>query len=102
MNFETRRKLSHAAKQQCMEANGKIMEDVLKLRQRVADIMDFDCYAAYSLDWNTMAKTPQNVKKLLDDVRTRLVEGGKKDLEELLQLKKQEGKKNFLFFFLSF
>lgn len=74
-----------------MEENGIILEDTLKLRHELAKIMGFDNYAAFSLDSHTMAKTPENVANLLNNVRSRLEEGGKKDLKELVELKKEEG-----------
>ena len=42
----------------------KIVSEIAKLRAEQAELMDYPCYAAYSLD-DTMAKTPENVNDFL-------------------------------------
>ncbi len=70
-NRDLRRKVYEASIHRA-DGTGKhntfpLVAEIAKLRAEQADIMGFDCYAAYSLD-NTMAKTKDNVYAFLKNL----------------------------------
>ncbi|EFC43983.1 predicted protein [Naegleria gruberi] len=85
---ETRRRLDVARSSQCQEANVPLFEQAVKIRQKIAEIMGFKTHSHYVLDVN-MA-TPDEVLTFLYNLRDRLLDGGKQELEVLKQLKGSE------------
>jgi thimet oligopeptidase len=85
---ETRKQLDYARQTQCMTENTPLFEEALEIRQQVADLLGFDTHASYVLDIR-MAKNTSTVMNFLNDLKSRLTEGGHKELEKLLEYKKQ-------------
>jgi len=70
--------------------NKEIIKKIVNLRLEKAKMLGFPTSAAYVLD-ETMAKTPENVFKLLNDIWKYALPQAKKERDELQQLVKAEG-----------
>ena len=70
--------------------NKEIIAKMISLRKEKASMMGFDSHSAYVLD-NTMAKTPENVNKLLQTIWNPGVEKAKGEVEEMQKLITDEG-----------
>ncbi|CAM1638394.1 M3 family metallopeptidase [Bartonella apis] len=70
--------------------NRKIISEIVALRDEKAKLLGFKSFADFKLD-NTMAKTPDNVMKLLMPVWRRAVAKAQKEAEELQKLAAQTG-----------
>lgn len=70
--------------------NHALIAEMVSLRAQRASLLGFDSYAAYRLD-NTMAKTPENVRALLDDVWARAKVRAKQERDALQALVHEEG-----------
>ncbi len=76
--------------------NKQIINQILSLRTRKAEIFGFDTYARYALDEN-MAKTPENVYNLLETLWTPALERAQEELNEMKSIKKAEtGEEDFM------
>lgn len=64
--------------------NTSIMENILKKRQELANLLGFKNYAAYSLA-TKMAHQPEQVLNFLNDLVSRSQAAGKQDLRELTE-----------------
>lgn len=93
---DLREKLYRAYNTQCVGGefdNTKILVRIAEVRRQIAKLLGYDSYAAYSLE-DTMAQTPENVYKLLDQLRDAYKPAWKKELKELSDYaNKLEGKK---------
>lgn len=69
--------------------NKQIINDIIKLRTRRAQLLGFPSHAEYVLDV-TMAKTPANVYGLLDEIWTPALGRAKEELAEMQELKMRE------------
>jgi len=70
--------------------NKKIIEEMVSLRIKKANLFGFDTYAEYVLE-NTMAKTTQRVDDLLDVVWEPGLKRAKKEVQEMQELIQEEG-----------
>ena len=70
--------------------NKEIIAEMISLRKEKASMMGFDSHSDYVLD-NTMAKTPENVNKLLQTIWNPGVEKAKGEVEEMQKLITDEG-----------
>ena len=70
--------------------NKEIIAKMISLRKEKASMMGFDSHSDYVLD-NTMAKTPENVNKLLQTIWKPGVEKAKGEVEEMQKLISDEG-----------
>ncbi|MDU1889997.1 MAG: M3 family metallopeptidase [Dysgonomonas sp.] len=70
--------------------NKEIIKKLVTLRLEKANILGFNTHADFVLE-QTMAKTPDNVFKLLNDVWNHALPQAKKELNELQTLAKKEG-----------
>lgn len=70
--------------------NKKIIAEMIKLRKEKAALMGFDSHSEYVLD-NTMAKTPENVDKLLQTIWQPGLEKAKGEVQAMQQLITKEG-----------
>ena len=70
--------------------NKEIIAEMISLRKEKASMMGFDSHSDYVLD-NTMAKTPENVNKLLQTIWRPGVEKAKGEVEEMQKLISDEG-----------
>jgi peptidyl-dipeptidase Dcp len=73
--------------------NRGILKDIVALRNEVADIMGHESYAAYAID-DQMAKTPDNVRGLLDAVWQPALSRSKEERRALNALVR-DGGENF-------
>ncbi|XP_075885554.1 neurolysin, mitochondrial isoform X2 [Nelusetta ayraudi] len=88
-NPETRRKMETAFHSRCKEVNTPILEELIQLRARVADLLGYSSHANYVLEVN-MAKNARNVSDFLDAFHERLKPIGAKERRYILALKKRE------------
>ncbi len=68
--------------------NGQIMEDTLALKHEVAQLLDFNNYAEYSLA-TKMAETPEKVIEFLEVLAEKSLGNARKDLAELRKFAKE-------------
>lgn len=73
---------------QCND-NVAIFKETLGLRDEAARLLGYPDHATVVIE-NKMAKTPKTVHEFLGDLRTRLADGGKKEVAHLLEIKKTE------------
>lgn len=90
-NPETRRLLEHAYNTQCMEENTPILEELVSLRQKQAELLGFPTHASYITDLR-MAKSAENVSKFLRELAEKLLPLWQEEKTYLLSLKEKECK----------
>ncbi|KAI7913917.1 metallopeptidase MepB [Pyricularia oryzae] len=89
-NAETRRKMFVANENKCgSNVDAQLFREVIILRDEAARLISYPNHATVRIE-DKMAKTPKTVKDFLNDLRTRLADGGKKEIEHLLEIKKQD------------
>ncbi|XP_053266890.1 neurolysin, mitochondrial [Pleuronectes platessa] len=88
-NPETRRKMEKAFHSRCKEVNTAILEQLIQLRAKVADLLGYSSHANYVLEMN-MAKNAGNVSDFLDIFYDTLKPIGIKERKYILALKKRE------------
>uniref|UniRef100_A0A3B4U6A2 Neurolysin (metallopeptidase M3 family) n=2 Tax=Seriola dumerili TaxID=41447 RepID=A0A3B4U6A2_SERDU len=88
-NPETRRKMETAFHSRCKEVNTAILEQLVHLRAKVADLLGYSSHANYVLEIN-MAKNASNVSDFLDTFYETLKPVGIKERKYILALKKRE------------
>uniref|UniRef100_A0A7N6B480 Peptidase M3A/M3B catalytic domain-containing protein n=1 Tax=Anabas testudineus TaxID=64144 RepID=A0A7N6B480_ANATE len=88
-NHETRRKMEAAFHSRCKEVNTAILEQLIQLRAKVADLLGYSNHANYVLEIN-MAKNASNVSEFLDKLYETLKPIGNKERKYILALKKRE------------
>ncbi|XP_047472872.1 thimet oligopeptidase-like [Penaeus chinensis] len=76
----------------CMEENTPILEELITLRQKEADLLGYKNHAAYVLE-ERMAKTPENVAEFLSGLSEKLQPLWKQERQDMLKLKKDECEK---------
>ncbi|KAK3082303.1 hypothetical protein LTS18_007859 [Coniosporium uncinatum] len=72
-------------------SNVELFKEAVVLRDEAARILGYNNHAEFRIE-DKMAKTPKTVDDFLGDLRTRLAPGGKKEIEKLLELKKEDMK----------
>ncbi|KAL1992253.1 hypothetical protein VTN49DRAFT_4285 [Thermomyces lanuginosus] len=87
-NSETRKKLAIANENKCNQ-NVPLFKEAIVLRDEAARLLGYPNHAAFRIE-DKMAKTPETVDKFLGDLRSRLKDGGLKEIEHLKQLKKSD------------
>ena len=85
---ETRKRCFIAWNNSCSQ-NVPVFRELALLRDEAARILGFPNHATFRLE-EKMAKTPENVNLFLNDLRSKLAVGGKKELDHLKQLKKAD------------
>ena len=70
--------------------NGKIIEEILALKDEKSKILGFSSYAQYSLS-TKMAKTEDDVINFLYELAKKGKDGGKKEIEEIKEFAKKDG-----------
>jgi len=76
----------------CQEVNTPIFERLVRLRTEAAQILGFPSHADYILDIR-MAKKVETVMNFLNDLKQKLTPLAKKEMEELLELKRDHSLK---------
>jgi len=89
---ETRQRIETSYQSRCKDENTKILEELVQLRQKKADLLGYENHAHYVLELR-MAKSPKTVKDFLDGLATKLQPLWAKEKEEILKLKEEECKK---------
>ncbi|KAI9099325.1 hypothetical protein DFS34DRAFT_592989 [Phlyctochytrium arcticum] len=87
-NETTRKRLGVANGQKC-QANVAILENAVRIRDKIAKILGYKDHASYILEVK-MAKSTDKVREFLETLRTRLEGFAKKELSHLVELKKAE------------
>jgi len=85
----TRKKMDFLNSTKCLQSNLSLFEETLQLRQEEAKILGFENHAHLVLDIK-MAKNSNAVFKFLRELTEKLENPAKKDIEKLLQIKKDE------------
>ncbi|PLY11393.1 MAG: peptidase M3 [Arcobacter sp.] len=87
-----REKREEIYKAYCTRApeNGKIIEEILALKDEKSKILGFSSYAQYSLS-TKMAKTEDDVINFLYELAKKGKDGGKKEIEEIKEFAKKDG-----------
>uniref|UniRef100_A0A6Q2XRW6 Peptidase M3A/M3B catalytic domain-containing protein n=1 Tax=Esox lucius TaxID=8010 RepID=A0A6Q2XRW6_ESOLU len=86
---ETRRKTETAFHSRCKEENTVILERLIELRSKMAQLLGFSNHANYVLEMN-MAKNTNNVACFLDQFYEKLKPVGVKERNYILALKKRD------------
>ncbi|NXU49311.1 NEUL protein, partial [Turnix velox] len=86
---ETRRKMECAFNSRCKEENSKILQQLLPLRAKVAELLGYNTHADFVLEVNT-AKSTDNVTTFLDDLSNKLKPLAEEERKLILVLKKKE------------
>lgn len=71
--------------------NNKLLSDIVKLRVQKAHLLGYESHADYRLE-TRMAKKPENVKELLDNLWEKALPAAKEEAKELQKLINEEGK----------
>jgi metallopeptidase MepB len=93
-NAETRKKVFVENENKCNQ-NVELFREAILLRDEAARILGYNNHAEFRIE-DKMAKTPKTVDDFLGDLRTRLAPGGKKEIEALMEFKKQDVKEQGL------
>jgi metallopeptidase MepB len=88
VNADTRRKYTIAESNKA-NINVPLFQEVITLRDEAARLLGYENHAALRIE-EKMAKGPEAVREFLDDLRTRLAEGGAKEINKLLEYKKKD------------
>lgn len=93
-NAETRKKVFVDNENKCND-NIALFREAILLRDEAARILGYNSHAQFRIE-DKMAKTTKTVNDFLGDLRERLAPGGKKEIEKLMELKKQDTKERGL------
>lgn len=93
-NAETRKKVFTNNENKCND-NIALFREAVLLRDEAARILGYNSHAQFRIE-DKMAKTTKTVNDFLGDLRERLAPGGKKEVEKLMELKKQDTKERGL------
>jgi metallopeptidase MepB len=93
-NAETRKQVFVENENKC-NANVELFREAILLRDEAARILGYKNHAEFRIE-DKMAKTPKTVNDFLSDLRTRLAPGGQKEIEKLMEFKKQDVKEHNL------
>jgi len=88
-NADTRKKIETAYQSRCMKENTEILEKLVELRQRQADLLGYKTHASYIQELR-MAKNPENVKAFYESLVPKLQPIWEKEKAEILKLKEEE------------
>ncbi|XP_054843516.1 neurolysin, mitochondrial isoform X1 [Eublepharis macularius] len=86
---DTRRKMERSFNIRCKEENAKILQQLLPLRAKLAELLGYSTHANFVLELNT-AKITDNVTAFLDDLSNKLKLLGEEERAFILNLKKKE------------
>jgi thimet oligopeptidase len=89
-NRDYRKKISNLFKSRCIEENTPLVEKVLELRVKIAELFGFENYSDYKLQ-QSMAETTVTVDYFLSNLLNRVKPLLHKDLELLSELAKADG-----------
>jgi len=87
-NESTREAFAVISGQIC-PSNVDVLKKIINLRLKKANLLGYPSHAHYQLE-DKMAKNPENVFKFLQSLKEKVQPYGKKEIQELLELKKKE------------
>lgn len=90
-NPRTRQKIEYAFNRRCIQENTPILEELVELRQRMADLLGYPTHASHITELR-MAKTAEAVSSFLSELGKKLRPLGDADLAEMLHMKEAECK----------
>ena len=93
---ETRLRIETAYQSRCLKENTEILEKLVTLRQKQAELLGYKNHAHYTLELR-MAKSPEVVKDFLGNLAAKMQPIWQQERQELLKLKEEEVR--LLFFF---
>lgn len=88
ISSETRRKMQFAYMNRAAEKNTPLLTDAIELRRKTAEALGFQSWVDYQTQ-DRMAGNAKNVKQFLTQLKTKLAPRFKKDMAQLLKLKKK-------------
>lgn len=86
-NSEVRKQVMVANENKCNQ-NVPLFREAIVLRDEAARLLGYPNHAAFRIE-DKMAKTPETVDTFLGDLRARLTDGGKQEIQTLMKLKKE-------------
>lgn len=86
-NSEVRKQVMVANENKCNQ-NVPLFREAVVLRDEAARLLGYPNHAAFRIE-DKMAKTPETVDTFLGDLRARLTDGGKQEIQTLMNLKKE-------------
>jgi len=92
-NPETRRIMETAFNSRCMVENSKILEELVRLRDEKAKILEYQSHAHFVLEMR-MAKKPEAVSEFLISLAKKLQTLKKEELDLFLEYKSEECEKH--------
>ncbi|PVG02273.1 zincin [Serendipita vermifera] len=90
--LEETRKRMFAGMEDRLKINKPVLDEILELRRKCAELLGYETWAAYVLE-DRMIKSADAAKQFLVDLQQKLNPIGQKDLQNLLALKKEECEK---------
>ncbi|KAJ7372971.1 Thimet oligopeptidase [Desmophyllum pertusum] len=90
-NPRTRQRVEYAFNRRCIQENTPILEELVELRQKMADLLAYPTHASYITELR-MSKTAEAVSSFLSELSNKLRPLGDADLAEMLSLKEAECK----------
>jgi len=90
-NPETRLRVETTYQTRCMEENTKILEEIVTLRQKQAELLSYETHAAYIQEVR-MAKDPNTVKQFLNDLGAQMLPLWKEEQDVMMRMKEEEAK----------
>jgi len=90
-NPETRLRVEKTYQTRCMEENTKILEEIVTLRQKQAELLSYENHAAYIQEVR-MAKDPGTVKQFLNDLGAKMLPLWKEEQDVMMRMKEEEAK----------
>jgi len=87
---ELRRQLFEKDQRKGGVENVRILEDALRVRHEIAELLGYDSWAAYKTE-TRMAKTRETVASFLADLRTKVAPKAEDDLRQMRALARERG-----------
>ena len=88
-NDDVRRRLEFKFNNRCADTNVQLLEEGLRLRQQLAELLGYKNHAEYQLD-DRMAKKPEAVTEFLDRLHGKLLPKAKAEMRDRLDLRAKE------------
>lgn len=89
-NRELRKKIWEKSANRAMDVNGPIILELTHLRAEKAALLGYPNWASYAIE-NQMAKKPENVFKILDDLAPQAVEKAKEEAAAIEEVMHADG-----------
>ena len=90
-NPETRHRVEKTYQTRCMEENTRILEEIVTLRQKQAELLGYENHAAY-IQEVMMAKDPGTVEQFLNDLCAQMLPLWQEEQGVMMRMKEEEAK----------